>query len=180
VAASGGGEAPVLWHLPEASLWRTCPLCAAPLTWRELDGLPRRACAACGFVFWAYPWPSVVGVVRDPAGRILVTRRRYPPEPGGICLPGGHMEMGEDPETAVRREVAEETGVATASPELLTIRATSRKTGLVMFFALAAAAGMPRPGSDALEAMFLPAAEVPPLCFETHREVFRRFVAPGH
>lgn len=86
------------------------------------------------------------------------------------------MELGEDPETAVLREVAEETGVQAKHPRLLIVLPTGRRTGFVMFFALAAEDSVPEPGSDAVEAAFWPVADVPALCFETHREVMRQFL----
>jgi len=57
--------------------------------------------------------PSTVGVglilVRDD-GRILLGHRIRAPE-RSWCLPGGHVEPGEDFETAALRELAEETGI---------------------------------------------------------------------
>jgi ADP-ribose pyrophosphatase YjhB (NUDIX family) len=49
-------------------------------------------------------------IVRD--GRILVVRRARPPAHGLFSLPGGLVETGETLTEAVRREVAEETGLA--------------------------------------------------------------------
>jgi len=48
------------------------------------------------------------GVVRDADGRILVVRQRYT---NGWIFPGGGVDRGEAPVTAVKREVMEETGV---------------------------------------------------------------------
>jgi ADP-ribose pyrophosphatase YjhB (NUDIX family) len=51
-------------------------------------------------------------VVLDDAGRLLLVRRANPPAQGLWSIPGGRVEPGEDDETAVVREVAEETGLA--------------------------------------------------------------------
>ena len=48
-------------------------------------------------------------VVRD--GRVLVGRRRGSHGAGTWAFPGGKLEAGESPEEAVRRELAEETGL---------------------------------------------------------------------
>lgn len=47
-------------------------------------------------------------VVRDADGRILVVRQSYT---NGWVFPGGAVDRGEAPVTAVKREVMEETGV---------------------------------------------------------------------
>lgn len=50
-------------------------------------------------------------LVRD--GSFLVERRSHTKEldPGTLAIPGGHVEEGEGPEEALRREMAEELGV---------------------------------------------------------------------
>jgi ADP-ribose pyrophosphatase YjhB (NUDIX family) len=53
-----------------------------------------------------------VGAVVVRAGRLLVVRRRNPPAAGRWSLPGGRVGAGEPLEVAVRRELAEETGLA--------------------------------------------------------------------
>jgi 8-oxo-dGTP diphosphatase len=59
--------------------------------------------------------PLVVEVaaalVRDDAGRYLVTRRRQGSHLAGLWeFPGGKTEVGEAPEAALRRELTEELG----------------------------------------------------------------------
>ncbi|MDY6769066.1 MAG: NUDIX hydrolase [Candidatus Nanohaloarchaea archaeon] len=49
-------------------------------------------------------------VIRS-AGEIVLIRRGRPPFRGVWALPGGHVETGEQVRDAVRREVAEETGL---------------------------------------------------------------------
>lgn len=44
--------------------------------------------------------------------RVLMIRRKKPPFVGHWTAPGGKLQAGEDPEQAIRREVAEETGLA--------------------------------------------------------------------
>ncbi|MFT4042929.1 MAG: NUDIX domain-containing protein [Gordonia sp. (in: high G+C Gram-positive bacteria)] len=62
-------------------------------------------------------WLSgVSAVVRDEAGRILLTRRA---DSGEWAVVSGILEPGEEPATAIRREIREETGVD-AQPVRLT------------------------------------------------------------
>jgi 8-oxo-dGTP diphosphatase len=48
-------------------------------------------------------------VMTDPAGRVLLVRRAYPPF--DWVLPGGNAEAGESPNETAIREVREETGI---------------------------------------------------------------------
>lgn len=54
----------------------------------------------------------VAGILRDAAGRVLISERL---EPGPYCgmweFPGGKIGRDEDPATALRRELAEELGI---------------------------------------------------------------------
>ena len=61
-------------------------------------------------------------VIIDNSGRVLLTRRSHRVrEPGKWCLPGGHLDGGEDWTTALRREVLEETGLHVMSERLVGI-----------------------------------------------------------
>ena len=55
--------------------------------------------------------PGVGAVVFDAAGRLLVVQRAKDPARGRWSIPGGHVESGESHESAVVREVLEETGL---------------------------------------------------------------------
>ena len=57
------------------------------------------------------PTLAVGAVVVDAEGRLLVVRRGGAPAAGRWSLPGGRVEPGETVREAVRREVAEETGL---------------------------------------------------------------------
>ncbi|GHJ44034.1 hypothetical protein Cs7R123_13760 [Catellatospora sp. TT07R-123] len=67
------------------------------------------------------PGPPVriaLALLVDPAGAVLLNLRSRDAraEPGQWSLPGGHVEAGETPAQAARRELAEETGLAPAGP----------------------------------------------------------------
>jgi 8-oxo-dGTP diphosphatase len=54
----------------------------------------------------------VRAIIRDEAGRVLVLKRDAFDAGGGLwCLPGGKVDYGETLESAVAREVAEETSL---------------------------------------------------------------------
>jgi len=59
-----------------------------------------------------YPVPVVRAIVEDSAGRVLILQRAAGTHSGGgWCLPGGKVECGETVASAVRGEMAEETGL---------------------------------------------------------------------
>lgn len=51
------------------------------------------------------------GLCRDPAGHLLLARVASGIDKGRWTLPGGGIEWAEHPETTVRRELEEETGI---------------------------------------------------------------------
>ena len=67
--------------------------------------------------------PTVIRVVAialiDPRGRVLLQRRRPEVGHGGLWeFPGGKVEPGESPQSALVREIAEELGVVIAAADL--------------------------------------------------------------
>lgn len=67
-------------------------------------------------------WLSgVSGVVRDDSGRILLTRRT---DTGEWAVVSGVLEPGEQPAQALRREIAEETGVTAEVVRLTSVDVT--------------------------------------------------------
>lgn len=62
-----------------------------------------------------------VGVVVTDEGRLLLIKRRDPPDPGLWTVPGGLVELGERVEEAAVREVEEETGVKVELQGLLDV-----------------------------------------------------------
>ncbi|MBI2016722.1 MAG: NUDIX domain-containing protein [Candidatus Rokubacteria bacterium] len=67
--------------------------------------------------------PSVSAVIFDRRGRLLLQQRS---DGGQWGLPGGSVEIGESLANAVRREVAEETGLAVAVRRLVGVYSAPR------------------------------------------------------
>ncbi|MCR8897781.1 NUDIX hydrolase [Gordonia sp. GONU] len=62
---------------------------------------------------------AVGAVLTDDEGRVLLIKRRNPPQAGKWTVPGGKVEPGESIEAAVVREMLEETGFHIDVGELL-------------------------------------------------------------
>lgn len=89
----------------------------------------------------------VAAVIRDEVGRVLLCRRPDHKPMGGLWeFPGGKIQDGEDPESALARELREELGIDTAVEEPLTF-AIHREPGvriLLLFFSTRLIGGRPQ------------------------------------
>lgn len=84
-----------------------CPRCGS----RRFDmvGAKSRRCGHCGFEMFENTAASVVALILNSEGQLLVARRKNDPARGTLDLPGGFCDAGETAEQAVKREVGEET-----------------------------------------------------------------------
>lgn len=80
----------------------------------------RPTCPNCGFVHYENPAPTVQAWI-DRDGSYLALRRNQEPEKGRWNMPGGFVEPDEGGPEAIKREVAEETGLEIEVLELIGI-----------------------------------------------------------
>ena len=142
----------------ELSGWRYCPRCASELTGDE----PRLECPACGFVAYASSAPTASALVVDER-RVMFSRRRYQPFAGRWDLPGGFLQEGEHPLDALRRELAEETGLTIEPERFVGVWIddyVDRKT-LNLYWTARILAGEPQPADDVTELRWFGRDEVP-------------------
>ena len=88
-------------------------------------------------------------VVTDDEGRVLLLKHVFR-SGSGWGIPGGFMHAGEQPETAVRRELREEVGLELESAELAFVR-TLRTTQQIEIIFRARAKGEAQPQSIEVE-----------------------------
>ena len=65
--------------------------------------------------------------IRDADGRVLMGKRKGSHGPHTWCVPGGHVDFGEEPSQSVRREILEETGLGQAVHHALLQRRVHRR-----------------------------------------------------
>ncbi|MFM1916542.1 MAG: hypothetical protein RJB01_57 [Actinomycetota bacterium] len=103
--------------------------------------------------------PCAGAVCFDQRGRLLLIQRGHEPAQGQWTLPGGRCEVNEASESAVVREVREETGL-----EVEVIRyvgtveraAATDRVYVIDDFLVAVTGGTLRPGDDANDAAWVP------------------------
>lgn len=64
---------------------------------------------------------TAAAIITDPRGRVLLLKHRFRPG-SGWGIPGGFMNVGEQPEEALRRELREEAGLELAEIKLFATR----------------------------------------------------------
>jgi len=115
------------------------------------------------------PAPELVvqGVVLSDAGVLLAVRSDLQ----GWELPGGTPEPGEAPEAALRRELAEETGLEVVVERLVgEYRRTGFRPHCARVFRCRVVGGREAPGSETLRLGWFPPDAVPGTLFPWYRE----------
>ena len=88
-----------------AESFRHCPQCGqVPST---IGNAPFH-CEACGFLFYFNPAIAVGALLLAPDDTLLLVRRAKNPHQGKLTVPGGFVDVGENAEEALRREIREE------------------------------------------------------------------------
>ena len=137
---------------------------------------PREVCSVCGKVFYQNPLPAAAALVLDDQRRVLLVKRKLPPNKGMWCLPIGFAEMGETIAEAALRELHEETGVVGRVTRL--IDADSWKSGfygdlLVVTFEVEKISGAETAGDDAEDVRYFAIDHLPPLAFPSNEKAIR-------
>ncbi|WP_136360722.1 NUDIX hydrolase [Desulfatibacillum aliphaticivorans] len=157
-----------------------CRFCGSLLGEKHVEGRLRLHCDECGLTNYQNPVPASALVVVDSRGRLLLVKRNVEPKIGMWCLPGGFMEIGEQPEECALRELAEETALKGRIEGLLGLTSSSNSdygTVLLMGYLVREYSGEPAPGDDAQEVAFFPPDDLPEIAFDSHKRFVRIYLA---
>jgi ADP-ribose pyrophosphatase YjhB (NUDIX family) len=139
---------------------------------REDTGL---VCESCSPSDYRHP-QMVVRCIARHEGKVLLCQRADDPRRGFWNTPGGFVESGETPRSAVIRETLEETGVSVRAPKLAYIHKLPQLNQIVMTFLAEARDSAIAPGKESLDARLFGIDSMPwkQLAFPTDRDALRR------
>ncbi len=156
-----------------------CSYCAEALVRKHVEGRERRFCIQCNEPLYENPVPANCLIVVNESDRLLLVKRSVEPKAGLWCLPGGFMELDEDPEASALRELKEETGLKGRIDRLFDIASHSSPryhTVLIICYLVKSFTGKLRPGDDASDTAFFDPNNLPTIAFSTHLKfIHRRF-----
>jgi NAD+ diphosphatase len=164
VGRLGPAEAAVLGYARGLCHWhrnqRYCGGCGAPTT--PEDGGATRLCADCGRQHFPRIEPAIITLIEapgDPARCLLA--RHAGADPDAYALLAGFVEVGECLEDAVRREAAEEAGVAIGEVTYRASQAWPFPAGLMLgFHARASSDAIDIDGDELIQARWFTRAEL--------------------
>lgn len=114
---------------------------------------------------------SVAVIITNRSGKVLLLEHVLRPG-SGWGIPGGFIEHGEQPETAARREIREETGIELENLEMFRVRTVNRH--IEMMFR-AKSSGEPRVVSREIRSLgWFAVDEMPPEMPEAQRQLVEK------
>jgi 8-oxo-dGTP diphosphatase len=145
-------------------------------------------CVSCEQLTWRSPKPVVIVYqeVRNDRGErgFLAVRRGIPPQVGGLALPGGYVDWGEQPDEAALREFREEVKSPVFEGWVRLERVVTTLTGFIVFCYVAEGTyswdylcDKFAPDPEVQELVFV--TDPDELCFQSHRE-FARIMGLGN
>jgi len=109
-----------------------------------------------------HPLVAVGAVIFDKDRRVLLVKRKNPPNKGSWAIPGGKVKYGETLEEAIKREMKEETNLDIKVKEPLAIVEIIKEGFhyVIIDFICEIVEGQIKPGSDAEDVKFFSLEEV--------------------
>jgi 8-oxo-dGTP diphosphatase len=143
-----------------------CARCGRPIRRNPATRPPRITCPRCRYLIYDYPRPAA-GMLVVKGDTVLVLRRGHPPKRGFLDIPGGFIDANEAIETAARRELREETGLAVGRVEFLGfywdryyLRGFGHFPTMNFYYLARWRSGVPHAADDAASAEWVPLARL--------------------
>jgi 8-oxo-dGTP diphosphatase len=156
-----------------------CVNCGAALVPRMIDGRELEACPNDSFVLWRDP-KVATAVVVEVDGGIVLGRRSIEPGYGLWCLPGGFVNLDEDPADAAIRECLEEISAQVELTGLLGVyhvaKADASSIVGVSYRGRLADGERLAAGAEMLEVGVFQLDSLPPLAFPSHERVLAEYL----
>lgn len=155
-----------------------CPQCATPLQKEQHEFRTCLACPQCHWTYWNNPIPAA-GCLIEEGGKILLIRRKNPPEAGKWSLPVGFLHFGESAEQAAVREVEEETGLKVEAVALIGTYSDiihDWRSHLVLIYRGRTIGGELKPGDDAEAVDWFSMYRLPELAFPSGRSALEQWL----
>jgi thiamine-phosphate diphosphorylase len=155
---------------------RFCYFCGGPLIEKWVEDRSRLYCNSCTRPIYENPIPATAAVVMNREGEVLLVKRNVEPKAGEWCLPGGFVELFEDPEEACLRELKEETGLDGEIDHWagnIISESPVYKSVLILGYLIKNTRGTLKAGDDCGDARYFKpgTAAMPRLAFRSHRRV---------
>ncbi len=162
-----------------------CPRCGTSILFKIEDGVRRQHCYKCPWTYYPRPAWAVGGIILDEDNeKIVLVQRARSPKRGSWMIPAGFVEFGEHPEETLIREILEETGLKVlnfAPPIIKQVIDDYREPGLnVIFYHVTVSPGqLVNDNKENLAVAWWPLNGLPPIGFESHRQVLQAILAKG-
>ncbi|MCC8144991.1 MAG: NUDIX domain-containing protein [Bacteroidales bacterium] len=91
------------------SLFKYCPKCGS--SHFVENNFKSKRCETCKFVYYFNSSAATAAFILNKDDKLLVAKRAKDPSKGTLDLPGGFIDLYETAEEAIKREIAEETGL---------------------------------------------------------------------
>ena len=157
-----------------------CHYCGARLTEKVREERLRLFCERCNEPIYENPVPATCIVTVDDKERVLLVKRNVEPKVGFWCLPGGFIELDENPEESALRELEEETGLKGKIERFLGVASSQSpqyNTVLIVGYLVRNYSGLLSTGYDASEAEWFYYKEMPEIAFQSHTQFIRIYYA---
>jgi len=156
-----------------------CHYCGQKLVEKMFEGRQRHYCNQCQEPLYENPTPATCIVVVDKENKILLVKRNVEPKSGFWCLPGGFIELGENPDVSALRELKEETGLSGQIDRLLGVTSTGSTqydTVLMVGYHVKQFTGDLKAGDDASDACFFNIQSLPEIAFDSHTQFIQTYL----